>query len=106
MLTYRIKPGKRHGPRDEFGPGDLVKLTEYEASGFLDKMELVVEEPVPEESLSSMPPADEPPAPAEKKTRKPPAKGKSRAPVVESVAASEPEISEPLAPAEFTPSGE
>jgi len=45
MPTYRVKPGKFHGPRNEYGPGDLVEHTEYEASGFLDKLELVVEEP-------------------------------------------------------------
>lgn len=43
--TYRVKPGMRYGAHDEFGPGDLVELTEYEAAGHLDKLELVVEEP-------------------------------------------------------------
>lgn len=46
-LTYRVKPGFRHGRDNEYGPGDTVELTEREASGFLDKLELVEGAPKP-----------------------------------------------------------
>jgi len=39
--TYRVKPGYLHGAYNQHGPGSLVELTEDEASGFLDKLELV-----------------------------------------------------------------
>ncbi len=38
---YRVRPGFRFGTFDEHGPGDVVELTEYEAGGFLDKLEEV-----------------------------------------------------------------
>lgn len=41
---YRVRPGFTFGTFDEKHPGDLVELTEYEARGFQDKLELVVEE--------------------------------------------------------------
>lgn len=41
MPTYRVKPGYRHGISRVYGPGDAVELTEVEAAGFLDKLELV-----------------------------------------------------------------
>lgn len=41
MPKYRVKPGYRHGVGKAYGPGDIVELTEYEAGGFLDKLELV-----------------------------------------------------------------
>lgn len=44
MATYRVKPGYRHGAGKKYGPGDLVELTEVEAAGFLDKLELVTQE--------------------------------------------------------------
>ena len=44
MEKYRVRPGMRHGANKEHGPGDIVELTKEEASGFLDKLELVVEE--------------------------------------------------------------
>ncbi len=40
---YRVRPGFRFGPFDELGPGDVVELTDVEAKGFTDKVELVVE---------------------------------------------------------------
>lgn len=40
MPTYRVKEGYRHGAGGKYGPGDLVQLTEVEAAGFLDKLEL------------------------------------------------------------------
>ena len=39
--TYRVKPGQTFGVRSDYGPGDMVQLTEREAAGFLDKLELV-----------------------------------------------------------------
>ncbi len=43
MATYRVKPGKFHGARNEYKPGDLVELSAAEAMGFLDKLEPVQE---------------------------------------------------------------
>lgn len=40
---YRVRPGFRFGAFDELGPGDVVELTDGEAQGFRDKLELVVE---------------------------------------------------------------
>ncbi len=39
---YRVRPGYRHGTQNQYGPGDVVELTEVEAAGFLDKLELAV----------------------------------------------------------------
>lgn len=39
--VYRVKPGRVFGKHDEYKPGDEVELTEEEAQGFLDKLELV-----------------------------------------------------------------
>ena len=48
MPEYRVREGKRHGAFGQYGPGDVVTLTEVEASGFLDKLERVEEAlPVP-----------------------------------------------------------
>lgn len=100
MPTYRIKPGKRHGPRDEFGPGDLVKLTEYEASGFLDKMELIPEELIvhPEDQVVLTPEPVEPPAPVkiEKPKRTRPTKADPKLPAPEPVEPPAPEEPEPV----------
>lgn len=41
MPKYRVKTGFRHGNLNQYGPGDVVELTEEEAAGFLDKLELV-----------------------------------------------------------------
>lgn len=41
MPQYRVRPGVRHGARGQYGPGDVVELTEREASGFMDKLERV-----------------------------------------------------------------
>ena len=50
---YRVKFGHRWGPYYEYGPGSTVELTEDEAGGFLDSLELVkdgnVDESVPDE---------------------------------------------------------
>ena len=49
---YRVRPGFTFGMYNEKHPGDLVELTESEARGFLDKLELVVEEaPRPVQSM-------------------------------------------------------
>lgn len=41
MSTYRVKPGYTFGGATLLPAGSLVELTEAEASGFLDKLELV-----------------------------------------------------------------
>lgn len=41
MATYRVKPGFRHGREKQYGPGDNIELSVEEASGFLDKLELI-----------------------------------------------------------------
>lgn len=38
---YRVKPGRAFGTSKQHKPGDIVELTEAEASAFLDKLELV-----------------------------------------------------------------
>lgn len=38
---YRVKDGVRHGADNQYGPGDIVELRPEEASGLLDKLELV-----------------------------------------------------------------
>lgn len=45
MPTYRVKPGHRFGVGKAKGPGDLVTMTTVEAGGFLDKLEVVEDEP-------------------------------------------------------------
>jgi hypothetical protein len=39
--TYAVKPGRRWGPYDEYGPGDTIELTTAEAEGFPDTLALV-----------------------------------------------------------------
>lgn len=41
MPLYRVRPGYRHGWNGRYGPGDTLELTEDEARGILDKLELV-----------------------------------------------------------------
>lgn len=38
-LKFRVRPGFRHGTHNQYGPGDVVELTEAEAAGFADKLE-------------------------------------------------------------------
>lgn len=45
MMKYRVRPGFRHGAQRQYGPGDVLEMTEQDAAGFLDKLELVPEEP-------------------------------------------------------------
>lgn len=59
MPSYRVRPGVRFGAAKQHGPGDVVELSEREAKGFLDKLELV-REPDPPTSLPA-PPSDEKP---------------------------------------------
>lgn len=40
-LKYRVKPGQQFGARKQHTAGAIVELTEQEAAGFLDKLELV-----------------------------------------------------------------
>lgn len=51
---YRVRPGFHHGAQGQYGPGDVVKLTEAEAIGFQDKLELVISptEETPEVNIS------------------------------------------------------
>jgi hypothetical protein len=37
---YRVKEGMKHGAHNEYGAGDILELTESEARGFMDKLEL------------------------------------------------------------------
>lgn len=46
MPRYRVRPGKRHGAFKQYGPGDIVEMSEQEAHGFRDKLERVVEDEV------------------------------------------------------------
>lgn len=41
MPTYKVKPGYKHGASNQYEAGDTVEMTEQEAAGFLDKLELV-----------------------------------------------------------------
>jgi len=41
MPSYRVRPKFTHGAFNQYKPGDIVQLTEQEAAGFLDKLELV-----------------------------------------------------------------
>lgn len=43
MAKYRVKPGHQFGARKQHAEGAIVELTEQEAAGFLDKLELVRE---------------------------------------------------------------
>jgi len=39
MSLYRVRPGFTFGAFNQHGPGALVELSEFEAAGFLDKLE-------------------------------------------------------------------
>ncbi len=41
LKQYRVRSGRRFGFRNQFSAGDTILLTENEASGFLDKLELI-----------------------------------------------------------------
>lgn len=43
--TYRVKPGCVFGAYRQYAPGATVELTEAEAGGFLDALELVARAP-------------------------------------------------------------
>lgn len=59
LKQYKVRSGVRFGFRNQFSAGDTILLTENEASGFLDKLELYehVEEPdaVPEDDENAEP---------------------------------------------------
>lgn len=38
MPKFMVKPGCRFGAVDQYGPGDIVELSEQEAAGFADKL--------------------------------------------------------------------
>lgn len=46
---YRVKPGRAFGPYREYGPGDVLQLTEPEAAGFPDTLALVKDPGEPDE---------------------------------------------------------
>jgi hypothetical protein len=46
-LKYRVREGRRFGSYFEHGPGDVVELTEAQAGGFPDILELVKDKPEP-----------------------------------------------------------
>lgn len=48
VKQYRVRPGFHHGAQGQYGPGAVVELTEAEAAGFLDKLELVAPPASPE----------------------------------------------------------
>jgi hypothetical protein len=52
MPIYRVRPGVTFGPAGCIPAGQTVTLTEYEAGGFLDKLELVSEDLVSTSSTS------------------------------------------------------
>lgn len=39
MPYARVKPGVRHGNKDQYGPGDLIIVSEQELIDFADKIE-------------------------------------------------------------------
>lgn len=47
--TYRVRQGRRWGPFREYGPGQTLKLTQDEADGFRDSLELVKDDSAPSE---------------------------------------------------------
>lgn len=49
MATWRVRPGFTFGAFNQFGPGDLVELSEFEAGGFRDKLEPADSSPPPAE---------------------------------------------------------
>jgi hypothetical protein len=104
--TYRVKPGMRYGAHDEFEPGDVVELTEYEVAGHLDKLEMVVPEevPAPEKPKTSKLKAEKPPAsPAADKKKG----GKAAKPATPAAEEPEKKAEEATAPEEPDPqSGE
>lgn len=62
---YRVRSGCTFGKSRQYGPGSIVQLTEREASGFLDKLELfdpllVDDSPDPEPELVEIPASETP----------------------------------------------
>jgi hypothetical protein len=49
MPSYRVKPGRRHGSHKQYGPGDIVELTEFEAATLLDKLQLIEDDGPPKQ---------------------------------------------------------
>lgn len=52
MATYRVRPGFRFGGFNQLGPGALVELSEFEAGGFLDKLEPADSSPTTAEPIT------------------------------------------------------
>ena len=59
MPTFRVRPGFRHGAGKVYGPGDVVTLSEAEAAGFRDKLEMVAEPQAPVVDETPTPQAEE-----------------------------------------------
>jgi hypothetical protein len=52
MATWRVRPGFTFGAFNQHGPGALVELSEFEAAGFLDKLETADSAPPPAEPVT------------------------------------------------------
>ena len=55
MATYRVRPGFTFGAFNQHKPGVLVELTEFEAGGFLDKLEPVESGIAPDDNAIPLP---------------------------------------------------
>lgn len=65
---YRVLPGEYHGGRNEYGPGDIVELTEEEAQPLLGwRLEPVEVDPKPAPPVA---PDETDPKPAPKRKEK------------------------------------
>jgi hypothetical protein len=64
MSLYRVRPGFTFGAFNQHGPGALVELSEFEAAGFLDKLEPADSAPHQLEPVAASPPAPSEPADA------------------------------------------
>ncbi|RPI63880.1 MAG: hypothetical protein EHM48_01760 [Planctomycetaceae bacterium] len=73
-VICRVRPGFWHGPRNEYGPGDLVTLDEASAHAFRDKLEIVPDQaagaPVAQLVPAGEPTSEEAPAQPERETVK------------------------------------
>lgn len=52
MALWRVRPGFTFGAFNQHGPGALVELSEFEAGGFLDKLEPADSSPPPDEPMT------------------------------------------------------
>lgn len=45
MPKFRVREGMTHGKGGVYGPGTVLEYSDYEAAGFLDKLELIEDAP-------------------------------------------------------------